>query len=288
MDERALTAADGTPLGFAGGGESGALISFVCPECGYAELHADEVATTAPGGSADDRDDLIAAAIAAAQSGDIVAAIAAAECAAASDASAGGATRAEASGRMGQLQDVLKSRGILGTAEPQEPGVGSLIIAAICAAFMTAGIVWLWYSSGPVMEAGGFVATGGPYVIAHQAEDWIWLPTLGATVMVWAAVTNFFVAQRLNRPNLMLAFWAALFGLLSVPFFKYGFNAPGGGKSWTWIFLGVMFALFALPAVLILLLPESWRGFRGVWGWANLLGVVGGVVGGIWVWNVVA
>ncbi len=261
MGEHALTASDGTPLGFAGGGESGSLISLVCPDCGYAELRAAESA-----GAGDFSPDFgVSATITGMDIDD-----------------------ADVSRQVQQLQDLLESRGILGTAEPRAAGIGSLIVIALSAAFMSAGIVWLWQSSGPVMEAGGFVASGGPYVIAHPAEDWIWLPTLGATFMVWATMVNFFVARHFNRPSLILVFWTALFGTMAIPFFRYGFNAPGGGRSWTWIFLGVMFALFALPTLLLLLMPDSWRGFRGAWGWANLLGVIAGVVGGFWVWSVVA
>jgi hypothetical protein len=269
MGERALTAADGTPLGFAGGGESGALISLVCPACGYAELRASEAEPS----SQVEADGSFAATTSTAADPVFVTA---------------GAESAPAEAYLDQIGSALKARGILGRAEPLKPGIGSLIAAAISAAIMAAEIVWLWYSSGPVMEAGGFVAKGGPYVIAHPAEDWIWLPTLGATLMSFAFITNFMVAQRLNRPSLLLVFWTALFGILSVPFFKYGFNAPGGGRSWTWILLGFMFALFALPTALLLLLPASWRGFRGAWGWANVLGVVAGVAGGMWVWSLVA
>jgi len=260
IGEHALTAADGTPLGFAGGGDSGALISLVCPDCGYAELRA--------GGPA----------------------------AAASDAlgldtrsPAVGADSNEDVGRyLGQIQAALNSPAHMRGAGPAQPGVGTLVFAAVCAAVMSAGVVWLWQASGPVMEAGGFVARGGPYVIAHQAEDWIWLPTVGATLMVWAAVADILVAQHFSRPSLMLVFWTALFGLLAVPFFTHGFNAPGGGRSWAWISLGVLFTLMALPAALLSLMPSMWRGFGGAWGWAHLIGVVGGVLGGLWVWSVVA
>jgi hypothetical protein len=166
--------------------------------------------------------------------------------------------------------------------------VGSLIALALSAAFMVAGIVWIFMASGPVMEVGGFVARGGPYVVAHPAEDWIWLPTMGATLMVFALFANAVVASRLNRPNLLLVFWTALFGLLSVPFFRYGFNAPGGGLSWAWIVCGFLFALFALPTFLILLMPSSWRGFEGSFGWASLIGAIGGLAGSLWLWNLVA
>ena len=275
MSEFPLTAADGTALGFAGTGQSGSLISMVCPSCGHAELRAgpseasmQDEASPAPPASAEQT--------AQAQLDEVAAAL--------------GVSPAELTGTRGTgpAFAALASRGLLGGAEPLDPGAGKLIALAVSAAIMTAGVVWLYMASGPVMEAGGFVATGGPYVIEHPAEDWIWLPTMGATFMTFAAVTNALISRGLNRPGLILPFWAGLFGSLAIPFFNYGFHAPGGGVSWAWIVCGVVFALMALPAILVLLLPSSWRGFRGAFGVADAVGVAVGLAGGLWVWSLVA
>src|SRR5574340_303278 len=54
-------------------------------------------------------------------------------------------------------------------------GLGSLA-AFVGAAGMAAAIALLYQGMATVMEtAGGFVATGGPYAIAHPAPDWIWI-----------------------------------------------------------------------------------------------------------------
>jgi hypothetical protein len=175
-------------------------------------------------------------------------------------------------------------------AVPKDAGPLALLALAVSAALAIAGVVWILMASGPVMEAGGSVASGGPYVIEHQAEDWIWLPTVGATVMMFAFVANFFLAASLDRPAGVsaLVFWTAVFGPMSFQFFKYGISAPGGGVSWAWIVCGVLFAVFAIPSALLLFVPSTWRGFSGAYAWANAIGLVGGLGGALWVWRIVA
>jgi len=266
MEVRPLTAADGTPLGFSGD-SAGALMSLVCPNCRYAELRAAPAEAGAPAAPP-------SAAPGAEPWGQDL-----------------GRAKTDAEERQSRIREAIALAGdAIGESEPDEPGVGKLILLFITAFFATTGVIWIFMASGPVMEAGGFVAKGGPYVIAHQAEDWIWLPTVGATLMAFAAVGNFLAASSLSRPATinLLVFWAGLFGLNSYEFFKYGFHAPGGGISVTWIVLGFMFALMALPALLVLLIPSGWRGFSGTYAWANVLGLVSGLAGGLWIWHVVA
>ncbi len=182
----------------------------------------------------------------------------------------------------------------MGATDPaiadRQPGALKTIALFVTAALAIAGMVWLFLAAGPVMQVGGFVALGGPYEIAHPAEDWVWLPTVGASLMVIAIVMNGFLATSLNRNSAVpfMFFWTVLFGSLSIPFFRYGFNGPGGERVWTWIMLGVMFALFALPSLLVLLLPTTWRGFNGRFAIAEVGGVLIGFFGAVWVWSVVA
>jgi hypothetical protein len=260
MIERPLTTEDGAPVRLGGGGPAGELVSLVCPECGYAELRGAGIAGMPDHMRGPER------------------------------MSAPDSTGRGSASRIARLERVLASRGLIRDVEPKRAGVFSLIALAVSAAFMVSGIVWIYQASGPVMEAGGFVATGGPYVIAHPAEDWIWLPTMGATLMSFAVVGNCFAAASLNRPATVsiLVFWTALFGSSSSQFLKYGINAPGGGQSWTWIILGVMFALFAAPTLLMLLLPATWRRFTGAFAWANAIGAVTGFVGAFWLWGIAA
>jgi hypothetical protein len=184
----------------------------------------------------------------------------------------------------------LKARGRAPDVEPKNVSPLLLVVFAVSAGLAIAGIVWIFMSSGPVMGVGGFVASGGPYAIEHQAEDWIWLPTLGAPLMMFAIVANFFTAAALDRPAgaSMLVFWTAIFGPMSFQFFKYGINAPGGGRSWAWIICGVLFAAFSIPSAVMLLMRDTWRGFNGAYAWANAIGAAVGLAGGLWVWGIVA
>jgi hypothetical protein len=278
MNQRALTDANGTPLGYAGGGESGALISMVCPECGYAELKAVELSDEGRNPTLDAEP--VAHSVSHGGIGGSHAY---------SDAGRPGPSSGsqEVWERIHDFQEEYGSAGATPRLPQAEPGALALALGFGTAAVMIAGLVWLFMTATPVLRAGGFVASGGPYVIAHQAEDWVWLPSIATPLMVFALLGNLFLASRLNRPSLILVFWTALFGSLSIPFFTNGFHAPGGGVSVTGILLGVMFALMALPTALLLLRKDAWRGFAGAWGVANGLGLVVGFAGALWVWGLV-
>jgi hypothetical protein len=108
--------------------------------------------------------------------------------------------------------------------------------------------------------SGGFCASGGPYVVAHQCSSSdVKLILFGVFGMLLAAVLVT-VGLALCRGPLLAAallMWTCLFGALGWNFLQLGFNPPrdvGGGGAW--IACGVVFELMALggliPALIVL------------------------------------
>ena len=259
MDQGALTAADGTLLGYTGtDAGAGSLYSRTCAKCGYVELHAEpaaargETSASATSWGTDSPQPGLGV--------DHPVRIAAA-----------------AFGRLDR---------VTGGATPRDAGPIQLALILVSAALGIAGPVLLFLASGPVMEVGGFVASGGPYEIAHLAPGWIWIVPVGIMAMMAAFFVNIFVAQSLNRPHLVAVFWTALFGLMGLQFFKHGFNPPSAdGVSLAWLACGVVFALLALPGAMVLFLPRMWKGFTGSYAVASVVGLAVGVGGALWVFG---
>lgn len=79
-----------------------------------------------------------------------------------------------------------------------------------------------------------------------------------------------------------------LFGLQGWNFLSYGLDKPGGGVVVAWLICGVLFWIMAAPAVLLMLVPDTWRGFGGWWGVATGVGAIAGIVGAITWWGQLA
>ena len=105
-----------------------------------------------------------------------------------------------------------------------------------------------------VMRLGGFVARGGPYEIAHQAPDWIWIFPLSMILLMASMFVSLFAASRISGPNIMALAWSALFILLGWNFVQFGFGiGMGGGLAIGWIICAVTFMLMGLiPLIFIL------------------------------------
>ena len=119
----------------------------------------------------------------------------------------------------------------------------------------TFSLVVLYLCMRGVMKLGGFVATGGPYEIAHHAPNWIWLfpaSFIGGFIFI---VFNQVNARRIGGVNLLIWLWPAVFVTLGYNFFDFGFNPPGqeSGVAWAWLICGIMFALMGgIPALFLL------------------------------------
>jgi len=274
MGRQPLTDAAGSPVRYGGVGEgSGALTSLVCPDCGYAELRA------VPGEEAAGPDE---------EAGSEAEALAEALGIGAVPSPEGNPLEWSVADREAFMKaqtaqyrraQFARLSNVAATGEVRPMGPLMLIAIALTAGLAAAGVTLLYKMSGPIMELGGMVASGGPYEIAHPAPEWAPLVVMGFVIGLFAFFANLFVAAKYGRPNLILPFWAAIFGSQGWNFLYYGWvDPPGGDKVITWIVLGVMFWLMAAPAVVLMLVPDTWRGFSGAFGIATLIGVVAGVL----------
>lgn len=126
------------------------------------------------------------------------------------------------------------------------PSFLSLVLVALGTLGLFCCVVVLFMGMRGVLELGGFVASGGPYEIAHPAPDWVWMiPVsfiLGALFVMIQAVG----ATMAGGFKIIGAMWAALFLSLGWNFLEFGFDPPGGGLAWGWIVNGVVFILMGI------------------------------------------
>lgn len=114
--------------------------------------------------------------------------------------------------------------------------------------------------------SGGFCASGGPYVIAHQCSGSdVKLILFGVFGMLLAGLTLMVGLGLLRGPLLAagLLMWTGLFGALGWNFLSLGFNPPAHQSGTAgWIVCGVIFELMAvgglIPAVMVVI-----SGLRG-------------------------
>ena len=127
-----------------------------------------------------------------------------------------------------------------------------------CLVILFLGMRW-------VLNVGGFVASGGPYRIAHQAPDWIWIIPVSIFSAVFFILLHFFNSRKLGGIKILPFLWPALFLSLGYNFFDFAFNPPGseGGLVVSWLICGILFVLMGgLPllvvirAILILIFPD--------------------------------
>jgi hypothetical protein len=150
------------------------------------------------------------------------------------------------------------SKNIFMSGQPVSEGSGGKsrhwIILFICELCFGIAIIWLYLGMRGIMRLGGFVASGGPYHIAHQAPDWVWMVFVSVFLGIIAVFVSFFATKRIGGPNLMFLAWSALFLSLGWNFMEFGFNPPmGDGLAWGWIIPGLCFIpMGAIPLLLIL------------------------------------
>ncbi|OPL17772.1 MAG: hypothetical protein AVO35_08930 [Candidatus Aegiribacteria sp. MLS_C] len=123
----------------------------------------------------------------------------------------------------------------------------SVFVFAFCLALLYMGMRG-------VMRLGGFVASGGPYQIAHQAPDWVWVFPVSIMLMVGSMFASMYAGSKVGGPNLMALAWSALFLVLGWNFVEFGFGiGTGGGLAWGWVICAVTFLLMGgVPLAIIL------------------------------------
>lgn len=113
----------------------------------------------------------------------------------------------------------------------------------------------LYHSMRGVMDLGGFVASGGPYEIAHPAPGWIWvLPVSIIAGLVFLLLYSLF-AKKVGGIKLTVFAWSALFCSLGYNFLAYAFPPAekGGGIVVGWLICGILFELMGgIPLLIIL------------------------------------
>jgi hypothetical protein len=123
----------------------------------------------------------------------------------------------------------------------------SLLIFSFC-------LTLVYHAMRGVMDLGGFVAYGGPYVIAHEAPGWVWVFPLSIFLMLASVFMSLGTSSKTSGPNLMSLSWSALFIALGWNFVEYGFSLrTGHGIQWGWAVCALIFVIMGLaPLVLIL------------------------------------
>lgn len=107
-----------------------------------------------------------------------------------------------------------------------------------------------------VLKLGGFVASGGPYEIAHPAPSWIWTMPVSIFAGFFFVILYWRCSRRVGGVNSILMAWSALFISLGYNFFEFGFNPPGmdQGVAWAWIICGVLFWLMGAPPLIFMVI----------------------------------
>jgi hypothetical protein len=131
---------------------------------------------------------------------------------------------------------------------------GALAAVAASAFGLAFCMTLLWFGMRDVMDLGGFVASGGPYEIAHPAPDWVWIMPVSIVLGLACAFGNVVAAWRADGFNLALPAWGALFVSLGWNFLEYGLRPPGGGGPvWGWLVCAVVFFAMGLPVIPMLI-----------------------------------
>lgn len=152
---------------------------------------------------------------------------------------------------------MTNSRKIFMTGKPISDGSGgklshwmALLISQLCFGI---AIAWLYLCMRGIMRLGGFVASGGPYHIAHQAPGWVWMMPVSIFLGLIAVFASFAATKRIGGPNLMALAWSGLFISLGWNFLEFGLYPPmGEGPVWGWIIPGVLFIpMGAIPLLII-------------------------------------
>lgn len=107
-----------------------------------------------------------------------------------------------------------------------------------------------------MITAGGFCASGGPYVVANQcSEGQIALMTGGMFAIfvfggILLASSSGYGGTSFGGTALLM--WAALFGALGFNFMQLGIDPPQQtSAAWSWIICGVVFWIMALPGLIL-------------------------------------
>ncbi|MDZ4168338.1 MAG: hypothetical protein U1E26_01600 [Coriobacteriia bacterium] len=179
--------------------------------------------------------------------------------------------------------------------------VGLLVGLAVCSAALAFAVTFLNFAARAIMSIGGFVAAGGPYVIAFPAPLWAGLVPVSILGGFLFGGLSLLFSLRAGGFNLLLPVWVGLFVSLGYQFAVMGLSPPGdGGVAWGWIICAVVFVPMGLAPILLALRGEAvlrpvpvttgWRpyhdaGYRATY-WACV--IAGAIVGLVGAWMLFA
>jgi hypothetical protein len=130
-----------------------------------------------------------------------------------------------------------------------------LLLAFASAAGVAACITLLYQGMAEIMVTeGGFVATGGPYEIAHPAPDWAWMMPLAILAGMLFGGIGVVASFRGWGMNIALFAWCGLFISLGWNFLRLGiWDKPEGLQdAWGWWLSGIIFWLMGFaPLVMV-------------------------------------
>jgi hypothetical protein len=103
-----------------------------------------------------------------------------------------------------------------------------------------------------VMRLGGYVASGGPYVIAHPAPGWTWLVPTSIVAGAFFIILNALTGRAVGGINLHALVWPAAFLSLGWNFLEFSIRPPAGAHApiWGWLICGILFVFMGgIPAL---------------------------------------
>jgi len=131
----------------------------------------------------------------------------------------------------------------------------SFLLSLMAVFGLSFSLTCLYLGMRGIMRLGGFVAAGGPYMIAHPAPRYVWI----FPVSIWLGLICVFIhgvqVRKLGGLNLLPLAWPALFISLGWNFLEFSFHPPGGERLvWGWLVCGVVFWLMGfIPLILVLI-----------------------------------
>ena len=125
---------------------------------------------------------------------------------------------------------------------------GSLVSLSGFAACLTI----LYQGMRGIMRLGGFVASGGPYEIAHPAPGWVWVVPVSIVAGLLFVGLGFLFGRSAGGLSLLILAWPALFLSLGWNFLDFALKprSMGQGIVWAWLVCGVIFVVMGgIPAL---------------------------------------
>jgi len=121
--------------------------------------------------------------------------------------------------------------------------------------FFTLSLTMLFLGMRGVMALGGFLSSGGPYLVTHPSPGWAWImyPAILLTVATLGA--GFAILKRERGGYLMVHAWSALCFSLGWNFLDFGLGLFGKPETdWSDVAVGLVILLLGAIPLLVMIL----------------------------------